>query len=107
MSLLDQLEHVLAEERTALLQGNWLGLQTCVEAKQSLSDALLKDESVQLGADRAHALRRRVLHNAELASTLSRQLRAILAQGHPPLSTYTSHGRQQMRRPLAVVSMRG
>ncbi len=102
---LEQLEHVVQDEHLALICGDWKSVRSCADRKQGLSDTLAVEGLAGFQMDRVQKLRQALIYNAELATTLGRQVGAILSH-RQPAPTYDGGGRVN-RRPPTVVSLRG
>jgi len=105
VSLLDQLECAIEQERSALVRGDWSALQLSVTSKGELADQLALTGLTPGELERTRQLRRLTRHNAELASTLMRQVGRLMAQ-HQTASVY-DRGGQMNGRLLGLMSLQG
>jgi len=90
--LLDQLETLMVEERQALLQRDWPGLQGAVSRKERLAQSLARLTVAGGSKDQLLRLRHATQHNAELARNLSEQVATLVRRARPG-STYTRGAR--------------
>ena len=104
--LLTQLRQVLADERQALISGDWLALQSCVEHKSALAERLSELTPTPDQRDLARDLRQATLHNATLAQALSRQLsRRVERRGSAP-PVYNRAGQRRVVQDHGLLRLR-
>lgn len=100
MLAMDELEGVVANERHALITRDWALLAECSERKEQLCDALAQANALDdVAGDRLRAVRRQVLHNAQLAAGLRKQLGDML---HGPPTSYTRRAQARRIQPRLV-----
>jgi len=103
MSPLEELQQLTERERTALIQGDWRGVQETVARKLELCEEV---ESLAPGVAVPKALLRRLreatTYNQALASRLSRQVSELLGLSRPE-ATYTRAGRLPSRAEPALL----
>jgi hypothetical protein len=107
VTLLDELELLLEEERAALRLGEIRAIEACVDRKAALCQALaaLGPEALT-DRGRLDLLRRRALHNAELAVLLSQMVNSRLRRRSRVHPIYDNAGRLE-RRPSGLLDLRG
>ncbi len=104
MTALDQLEELLAEERRAMVGGDWATLEALALQKERLADEVAREAGARV-VEQVRRVASAARHNLALASSLSRQIHELLTCGQQPPS-YGPSGRRQ-RAAQAVVSCRG
>lgn len=108
MSLVSDLEKLLAEEQKHLLSGNFTALERLIERKSKLAERLAASKP-DLPRDVIEGLARRAAHNEALLGSARRGLQAAMAQlrqlpDGEAQKTYSKEGqRQSLARKSASV----
>jgi len=107
IAVLEEMEQILGDERQALLRGDWQTLQSCVTQKRQLSE-LLSTTAPEAGlSDQVLRLRSAALHNAKLASALSKQLSAMLSsRSTADPVVYNNWGAQRQTATRSILNLR-
>jgi len=105
VTALDQLEEVTADERAALIRGDWRQLESCVERKEQLATALAGIDQGDSSLSQLQRIARATRHNLALSSALSRQVSDFLLSQRQQ-TTY-GRGGQLLGKARTVVSLRG
>ena len=89
-----------------MLLGDWQVLQSCVELKQQLCDRMLQSPTDPGFRELAPRLRQSTLHNAALATAISRQLSMLVNTQGRSEPVYDRGGHQRADRNRPLVSLR-
>lgn len=104
--LFSQLEDALEHERQAMLSGDWQTLQGCVDRKRQLADQLAQLEGGEVCWEDAERIRQATLHNATLASALSRRVNGLLSGNRlQPIYNRGGRAKADYHRPLVSLRM--
>ncbi len=107
MSVVAELESILAEEQQILLTGNYVKLSALAEKKTKLAD-MLSSEDLDLPPEAYKKLVDRATHNEALLAAARRGIQAAISQlkefsNGEHQSTYSKEGqRQPLARPVSV-----
>ncbi len=105
MNTLDHLEQVIEQERDAILNWDWQGLESCAQLKQDLAEQLSQQGIKSDCQEQAQRIRHATQHNVQVASNLSKQLKGLLyVQQKTP--TYNRTG-QLSYKPQVMLSYQG